>query len=112
VKGRAAAGEIHCTLHRSQFPARLGTPLRSEIWYSLFGRTVWEDQEMAGFSFTCPCGHQIKVDAGSRNDAVGKMQGMMDEKAIAAHFKERHPGQAVMPVAAVHGLIAERTVSA
>ena len=73
---------------------------------------VWEDQGMAGFSFTCPCGHRIEVDAGSRDAAVSNIQGMMDEKAIAAHFKEKHPGQAVMPVAAVHGLIADRTVPA
>ena len=46
---------------------------------------------MAGFQFTCPCGHQIKVDAGNRNEAVSKIQGVMDEKAIAAHFKEKHP---------------------
>ena len=67
---------------------------------------------MADFQFTCPCGHQIKVDAASRNEAVSKIQGMMDKDAIAAHFKEKHPGQEVMPVSAVHGLIAEKTVSA
>jgi hypothetical protein len=67
---------------------------------------------MSGFAFTCPCSHEIKVDAGNRNEAVAKIQGMMDEKAIAAHFKEKHPGQAVMSVASVHGLIADRTVSA
>ncbi len=67
---------------------------------------------MTGFSFTCPCGHQIKVDADNRNQAVSKIQGMMEEKAIAAHFKERHPGQPVMSVASVHGLIADKTVSA
>jgi hypothetical protein len=67
---------------------------------------------MAGFAFTCPCGHEIKVDAGNRNEAVSKIQGMMDEKAIGAHFKEKHPGQAVMAVASVHGLIVDRTVAA
>jgi hypothetical protein len=67
---------------------------------------------MSGFAFTCPCGHEIKVDASNRKEAVSRIQGMMDEKAIAAHFKEKHPGQAVMPVASVHGLIADRTVSA
>jgi hypothetical protein len=36
---------------------------------------------MAGFQFTCPCGHQIKVDAGNRNEAVSKIQGVMDDKA-------------------------------
>jgi hypothetical protein len=67
---------------------------------------------MAGFQFTCPCGHQIKVDADHRNAAVSKIQGMMHEKAIAANFQEKHPGQAVMSVASVHGLIAEKTVPA
>jgi hypothetical protein len=67
---------------------------------------------MAGFEFTCPCGHQIKVDADNRNEAVSKIQGVMDERAIAAHFQEKHPGQAVMSVASVHGLIAEKTAPA
>ena len=67
---------------------------------------------MADFQFTCPCGYQIKVDAASRNEAVSKIQGMMDLDAIAAHFREMHPSQEVMPVAAVHGLIADKTMSA
>jgi hypothetical protein len=67
---------------------------------------------MAGYQFTCPCGHQIKVDADNRNEAVSKIQGAMDETAIAAHFKERHPGQPVMSVGSVHELIAQGTASA
>jgi hypothetical protein len=67
---------------------------------------------MAGYQFTCPCGHQIKVDAGNRNEAVSKIQGAMDEKAIAAHFKEKHPGQQVMSVGSVHALIAQGTAPA
>jgi hypothetical protein len=67
---------------------------------------------MAGYQFTCPCGHQIKVDASNRNDAVSKIQGAMDEKAIAAHFKEKHPGQQVMSVGSVHALIAQGTAPA
>jgi hypothetical protein len=62
---------------------------------------------MAGYQFTCPCGHQIKVDAGNRSEAVSKIQGAMDEKAIAAHFKEKHPGQPVMSVGSVHEMIAQ-----
>jgi len=67
---------------------------------------------MAAYQFTCPCGHEIKVDAASRGDAVSKIQGVMDKDAIAAHFREKHSGQEVMSVAAVHGLISERTVAA
>jgi hypothetical protein len=72
----------------------------------------WEDHKMADYQFTCPCGHQIKMAAGNRDEAVSKIQGAMDEKAIAAHFKEKHPGQQVMSVGSVHALIAQGTVQA
>jgi hypothetical protein len=67
---------------------------------------------MAGYQFTSPCGHQIKVDASNRDEAVSKIQGAMDEKAIAAHFKDKHPGQQVMSVGSVHELIARGTAPA
>lgn len=66
---------------------------------------------MSAYQFTCPCGHEIKTDAANRGDAVSKIKGVMDRDAIAAHFREKHPGQEVMSVAAVHNLIEQRTVA-
>jgi uncharacterized short protein YbdD (DUF466 family) len=37
---------------------------------------------------------------------------MMTKDAIAAHMKERHPGDPMMPVAEVHKMIAMATVPA
>ena len=49
-------------------------------------------------------GEEENGSASNRNEAVSKIQGAMDEKAIAAHFKEKHPGQQVMSVGSVHAL--------
>jgi hypothetical protein len=78
------------------------------VWRAIFGRR----RKIAGYQFTCPCAHQIKLDASGRNEAVSKIQGAMDEKTIAAHFREKHPGQPVMSMGSVHELIAQGTVAA
>jgi hypothetical protein len=67
---------------------------------------------MSAFHMTCACGHDIKVDAKNRPEAVSKIQGIMTKDAIAAHFKEKHAGQVVPPVGDVHKMIAENTVAA
>lgn len=54
---------------------------------------------------TCSCGDVMTVEAGSREEAVGKMKGMMDETAVAAHMSEKHPGEPMMSVAQVHAMI-------
>ena len=53
----------------------------------------------------CKCGDTMKVEAGSRDEAVTKMKGMMDEKGIAAHMSEKHPGQPAISVAECHAMI-------
>ncbi|HXL68910.1 MAG TPA: hypothetical protein VN930_09130 [Xanthobacteraceae bacterium] len=60
---------------------------------------------MSAFKLDCSCGDSVKVDAASRNDAVSQMKNIMNADGIATHFKEKHPGQPVPPVAAVHQLI-------
>jgi hypothetical protein len=49
---------------------------------------------MTAFHMTCSCGHDIKVDAADRDQAVAKIQSMMDAKAIDAHLKEKQRGRA------------------
>jgi hypothetical protein len=67
---------------------------------------------MSAYHMTCSCGHDIKVDAKDRADAVSQIQGIMTEDAIAAHMKEMHQGQPVPPVSAIHQMIAETTAAA
>ncbi len=40
---------------------------------------------VSAFHMTCGCGHDIKVDAKDRPEAVSKIQGIMTKDAIAAH---------------------------
>ena len=67
---------------------------------------------MAAYHMTCSCGHDIKVDAKSRDEAVTKIQSMMDEKAIDAHLNEKHKGEPKPSIAQVHQMIAQNTVAA
>lgn len=64
-----------------------------------------EDVHMGTFSMTCTCGHVMKADASTREEAVRKIKGMMTPTAIAQHVAEKHPGQSVLPVAQVHAMI-------
>ena len=64
---------------------------------------------MGQFSMTCTCGHVMNVDAPSRQDAVTKLKGMMSADAVAQHMAERHKGQPVPPVSAVHTMIEQST---
>jgi hypothetical protein len=57
------------------------------------------------FSMKCSCGDEMKVEAGSHDEAAAKIKGMMDEAAIAKHMSEKHPGQPVMSVADCHAMI-------
>ena len=67
---------------------------------------------MSAFHMTCSCGHDIKVDAKNRDEAVSKIQGMMTKDAIAAHMKEKHPGEPALSVGQVHQMIAMATAPA
>ncbi len=64
-----------------------------------------EDVPMGSFSMTCTCGHVMKTDASTKEEAVRKIKAMMSPGAIAQHMAERHPGQPVLPVAQVHAMI-------
>ena len=61
------------------------------------------------FSMTCTCGHVMSVEAPSRQGAVQKLKGMMSADAVATHMAERHKGQPVPPVSAVHAMIDQGT---
>ena len=64
---------------------------------------------MSNYSMTCSCGDVMKVDASSREEAVGKLQGMMTEGAIKNHMIEKHPGDAIPTVEQIHGQISQYT---
>lgn len=64
---------------------------------------------MSMFKMACPCGDTMTVDAMDRDEAVMKLKGMMDESALAAHMKEKHPGEPMMSLADCHAMI-ERDV--
>lgn len=64
-----------------------------------------EDIAMGSFSMTCTCGHVLKADASTREEAVKKIKAMMTPNAIAQHFAEKHPGQPTLPVTQVHAMI-------
>ena len=66
---------------------------------------------MSTYKMNCSCGDTMNVEGGTREEAVSKLTAMMNESTIAAHFKEKHPGQPVIPVSQVHALI-EKTLIA
>jgi hypothetical protein len=67
---------------------------------------------MNNYSMTCSCGHTMTVDAGTRDEAIRKMQGMMTPEAVAKHMAEKHPGQPVLQVSQVHAMIAQNIQAA
>jgi hypothetical protein len=60
---------------------------------------------MTTFQMTCACGDTMKVEGATRENAVSQLKTMMNESAVAAHMKEKHPGQPAIPVAQVHAII-------
>ena len=53
----------------------------------------------------CTCGHDIKVKAETREDAVAQMKKMMDKDGILEHFRKYHSGELVPPVAEIYAHI-------
>ncbi len=45
------------------------------------------------YSMKCTCGHIATVDAENKEEAIGKMQDMMTDDAIAAHVAKDHAGE-------------------
>jgi len=64
---------------------------------------------MATFQMTCACGDKMEIQTGTREQALTQFKTMMDESAVAAHMKEKHPGEPMIPVAQVHAII-EKTL--
>ena len=63
--------------------------------------------------FGCTCGHVMTVEADNRDQAVGKLQGLMTPSAIEKHFREMHqPSERIPVVAQAHAMIAELTTAA
>jgi len=65
---------------------------------------------MKKFSMTCTCGHEMSVDAATKEEAVAKLQQMMDQKGIDAHWAENHKEDtAPKPgIEQVHAMVAEK----
>lgn len=63
---------------------------------------------MKKFSMQCTCGHTIEVEANDLEEAVGKIKGVMDEKAIEAHIAEKHAGEPV-PTKEQSDMMVEKT---
>ena len=57
------------------------------------------------FSLTCSCGDVIKVEAGTRTEAVKNLKTMMSEKSVAEHMKQKHPGETIPAIQQVHAMI-------
>lgn len=54
----------------------------------------------------------MKVESVTREEAVSKLKSMMNDSAVAAHMKQKHPGESMIPVAQVHAVIEENLVIA
>lgn len=57
------------------------------------------------YSFKCNCGDVLTVDVETKEEAVEKIKGMMNEDAIKAHMAEKHPGEVAPSVEQVHAQI-------
>ncbi|MDO8552608.1 MAG: hypothetical protein Q7S01_03725 [bacterium] len=60
---------------------------------------------MTSYVVECTCGHDLKVNASGRDDAVEKAKRMMDKDGIMQHYKKHHPGETVPSVAEIHAHI-------
>lgn len=64
---------------------------------------------MKKFSTKCSCGYVLTVDAATKEEAATKMQQMMDQKALDAHWVEHHKND-TMPkptVEQAHAMLAQ-----
>lgn len=59
------------------------------------------------YTIECTCGHDLKVQAEDREEAVAKAKGIMNEGGIADHYEEYHKGEPVPSVDEVHAHIAQ-----
>lgn len=61
---------------------------------------------------TCTCGDVMTVDAGTKEEAVKKLKGMMTQEALTKHMADKHAGQPVPTLAQSHEMIDKMTVLA
>jgi hypothetical protein len=47
----------------------------------------------------------MKVEAGTRTEAVKNLKAMMSEKSVAEHMKQKHPGEIIPAIQQVHAMI-------
>lgn len=47
----------------------------------------------------------MTVEGATRDEAVTKLKGIMDEKGIAAHMAAKHPNEPMISVADCHAMI-------
>jgi len=50
---------------------------------------------MKKYKFTCTCGHSEILDAADMDSAKGMLREKMTPEAFAAHFADKHAGEAV-----------------
>ena len=62
---------------------------------------------MATYAMTCSCGDTMSADAADRESAVKQIQGMMTQDALNQHFAQKHPTEAVPPLAQVHAMVSQ-----
>ena len=67
---------------------------------------------MTTFQMTCACGDTMKVESATREQATTKLKAMMNESAVVAHMKEKHPGEPMIPVSQVHTMIDQNLMAA
>jgi hypothetical protein len=67
---------------------------------------------MTTYQMTCSCGHVLKADGSTREEAVKKLQKQMSQDVVDAHVKQMHPGEPPMKAAQVHQMIAQNLKAA
>lgn len=61
---------------------------------------------MTTYVVECSCGHDFKVQAGDKEEAITRLTGMMDSDAIREHFTSYHQGEPMPGIDEVHAHIA------
>lgn len=61
------------------------------------------------YSMTCTCGDVASVDAATREKAVEKIKGTMNEETVKQHMADKHAGEPVPSLNQVHMMIEKQT---
>ncbi len=57
------------------------------------------------YTMTCSCGDVMSARGSTRAEAVSNMKKVMNEKAVAAHMAQKHPGEKVPTLEQVNAMI-------